>query len=182
MSVAFLPSATAPSMAFLPGTPQSPGVPPSTQTNGDVVMADTAITGPYYWGTAGSSSIEAVMTFGGGNPSKLGVWVWDSTLNKMYIFPVTQGNATMSWQTATYNGTTMGAPANVNNVYVPLAQTVHFKLSVNSSTGFVTLQQTVNAGNYWNTLVNSNLSFTHPAQFGIMFSADTIDVKSLKVQ
>jgi len=76
----------------------------------------------------------------------------------------------------------MGSPTNVNNVYVPLAQTVHLRLSVNSSTGFVTLQQTINAGGYWNTLVNSNVSFNHPAQFGIMFSFDTIDVKSLKIQ
>ena len=135
MSVAALPAAV-PSMAFLTGTPQSPAVPPTPQTNGDVMMADTANGGPYYWGTTGNSSIEAVMTFGGGSAPKMGLWVWDSTLNKMYIFPISQGVVTMTWQTATYNGTTMGAVANVNNVYVPLAQTVHLKLSVNSSTGF----------------------------------------------
>jgi len=96
MSVASLPSAMAPSMAFLTCTPQSPGVAPNTQTNGDVIIADTANSGPYYWGTTGSNSIEAVMTFGGGSAPKLGVWVWDSTLNKVYIFPVTQGSPTMS--------------------------------------------------------------------------------------
>lgn len=169
-------------LSFLPFTPQSPGFALTSGTNGDFVVGDTASTGPYYLGQAGTTSIEAVIapTQSVAGATQFGLFLYDAGNSKLYKYNA-QNSSSYPSGSASYNGSSApGTFSNASNIYLPIQSAYHLKLTVAGTT--VTFAISTDGGSVFKTLLTTTSGTLAATTLGVWFNAMTITVLSLSIQ